>query len=160
MVKWGRRNIDMLTIAPPGTTSLMTQTSSGIEPVFMVSYKRRKKINPNDQTVKVSFKDAQKLKGGSELAKKYSLNSLPEFCRNGCRMLTIEASPLDYEQMGPVWGYFSDSGWCRHTLGTNTKVLLVPTGQVEPGNVTTVQQYKSLHVKIPAKMEFSNMSDT
>ncbi|MBT8218882.1 MAG: adenosylcobalamin-dependent ribonucleoside-diphosphate reductase, partial [Bacteroidia bacterium] len=57
MVKWGRRNIAMLTIAPTGTTSLMTQTSSGIEPVFMVSYKRRKKINPNDKTAKVSFKD-------------------------------------------------------------------------------------------------------
>jgi ribonucleoside-diphosphate reductase alpha chain len=57
MVKWGRRNISLLTIAPTGTTSLMTQTSSGIEPVFMVSYKRRRKVNPNDQSVRVDFVD-------------------------------------------------------------------------------------------------------
>lgn len=57
MVKYGRRNIALLTIAPTGTTSLMTQTTSGIEPVFMVSYKRRRKVNPNDKNVKVSFID-------------------------------------------------------------------------------------------------------
>ena len=57
MVKHGRRNIALLTIAPTGTTSLMTQTSSGIEPVFMVAYKRRRKVNPNDKSVNVSFVD-------------------------------------------------------------------------------------------------------
>ena len=57
MVKFGRRNIALLTIAPTGTTSLMTQTSSGIEPVFMVSYERRRKVNPNDKKVKVDFVD-------------------------------------------------------------------------------------------------------
>lgn len=57
MKKHGRRNIAALTIAPTGTTSLMTQTSSGIEPVFMVSYKRRKKINPNDKNVRTDFVD-------------------------------------------------------------------------------------------------------
>jgi len=57
MVKYGRRNIALLTIAPTGTTSLMTQTSSGIEPVFLVSYTRRRKVNPNDKDVKVSFVD-------------------------------------------------------------------------------------------------------
>lgn len=57
MVKYGRRNIALLTIAPTGTTSLMTQTTSGIEPVFMVSYKRRRKVNPNDKSVKVDFVD-------------------------------------------------------------------------------------------------------
>lgn len=57
MVKYGRRNIALLTIAPTGTTSLMSQTSSGIEPVFMVSYKRRRKVNPNDKKVKVDFVD-------------------------------------------------------------------------------------------------------
>ncbi len=57
MVRYGRRNIAMLTIAPTGTTSLMTQTSSGIEPVFLINYKRRRKVNPNDQDVKVSFVD-------------------------------------------------------------------------------------------------------
>lgn len=57
MVKYGRRNIALLTIAPTGTTSLMSQTTSGIEPVFMVSYKRRRKVNPNDKGVKVGFVD-------------------------------------------------------------------------------------------------------
>jgi len=57
MKEHGRRNIAALTIAPTGTTSLMTQTTSGIEPVFMVSYKRRKKINPNDKQSRVDFVD-------------------------------------------------------------------------------------------------------
>jgi ribonucleoside-diphosphate reductase alpha chain len=57
MVKFGRRNIALLTIAPTGTTSLMTQTTSGIEPVFMPVYKRRRKVNPNDTNVKVAFID-------------------------------------------------------------------------------------------------------
>lgn len=57
MVKYGRRNIALLTIAPTGTTSLMTQTSSGIEPVFMVSYKRRRKVNPNDRQARIDFVD-------------------------------------------------------------------------------------------------------
>ncbi len=57
MVKYGRRNIALLTIAPTGTTSLMTQTTSGIEPVFRPVYKRRRKVNPNDKDVKVNFKD-------------------------------------------------------------------------------------------------------
>lgn len=57
MVKHGRRNIACLTIAPTGTTSLMTQTTSGIEPVFMPVYKRRRKVNPNDTDVHVDFVD-------------------------------------------------------------------------------------------------------
>ena len=57
MEKYGRRNIALLTIAPTGTTSMMTQTSSGIEPVFMVAYKRRKKVNPNDTNTRVDFVD-------------------------------------------------------------------------------------------------------
>jgi len=57
MVKYGRRNIACLTIAPTGTTSLMTQTTSGIEPVFMPVYKRRRKVNPNDKNVHVDFVD-------------------------------------------------------------------------------------------------------
>ena len=57
MVKHGRRNIACLTIAPTGTTSLMTQTTSGIEPVFMPVYKRRRKVNPNDPEVRIDFVD-------------------------------------------------------------------------------------------------------
>ncbi len=57
MVKYGRRNIACLTIAPTGTTSLMTQTTSGIEPVFMPVYKRRRKVNPNDPQVHIDYVD-------------------------------------------------------------------------------------------------------
>ncbi|HJZ39282.1 MAG TPA: adenosylcobalamin-dependent ribonucleoside-diphosphate reductase [Bacteroidales bacterium] len=57
MVKYGRRNIALLTIAPTGTTSLMTQTTSGIEPVFLPVYKRRRKVNPNDSNINVTFTD-------------------------------------------------------------------------------------------------------
>ncbi len=57
MVQYGRRNIALLTIAPTGTTSLMTQTTSGIEPAFLVHYKRRRKVNPSDKQAKVTFID-------------------------------------------------------------------------------------------------------
>lgn len=57
MAKYGRRNIACLTIAPTGTTSLMTQTTSGIEPVFMPVYRRRRKVNPNDAEVRIDFVD-------------------------------------------------------------------------------------------------------
>lgn len=57
MVKFGRRNIALLTIAPTGSTSLMSQTTSGIEPVFLPVYKRRRKVNPNDKEVRVDFVD-------------------------------------------------------------------------------------------------------
>lgn len=55
--KYGRRNIALLTIAPTGSTSLMSQTTSGIEPVFLPAYKRRRKVNPNDRDVRVDFID-------------------------------------------------------------------------------------------------------
>jgi len=58
MTHMGRRNIAMLTIAPTGTVSICTQTTSGIEPVFMVAYKRRRKVNPNDKDVNVTFTDS------------------------------------------------------------------------------------------------------
>jgi ribonucleoside-diphosphate reductase alpha chain len=57
MVQHGRRNIALLTIAPTGTTSLMTQTTSGIEPVFLPVYTRRRKVNPNDQDAQIDFVD-------------------------------------------------------------------------------------------------------
>jgi ribonucleotide reductase alpha subunit len=57
MKNYGRRNIACLTIAPTGSVSLMTQTTSGIEPVFMPIYKRRRKVNPNEENVHVDFVD-------------------------------------------------------------------------------------------------------
>jgi len=57
MQEYGRRNIALLTIAPTGSTSLMSQTTSGIEPVFMPVYKRRRKVNPNDKDIRVDFVD-------------------------------------------------------------------------------------------------------
>jgi len=57
MIKWGRRNIALLTSAPTGSLSLLTQTTSGIEPVFRLSYTRRKKVNPNDKNVRVDMVD-------------------------------------------------------------------------------------------------------
>ncbi|MFH1160072.1 MAG: adenosylcobalamin-dependent ribonucleoside-diphosphate reductase [bacterium] len=57
MKKWGRRNIALLTIAPTGSVSILTQTTSGLEPVFAVSYKRRRKVNPNDKNVVITFTD-------------------------------------------------------------------------------------------------------
>ena len=59
MVKYGRRNIACLTLAPTGTTSIMTQTTSGIEPVFLPVYTRRRKVNPNDKGVRVDYVDEQ-----------------------------------------------------------------------------------------------------
>lgn len=59
MVKYGRRNIACLTIAPTGTTSIMTQTTSGIEPTFLPVYKRRRKVNPNDSDVRVDYVDPE-----------------------------------------------------------------------------------------------------
>ena len=57
MLKYGRRNIALLTIAPTGSVSIMTQTTSGIEPAFLISYMRRRKINPNDKDARVDFVD-------------------------------------------------------------------------------------------------------
>ena len=58
MMLHGRRNIALLTVAPTGSVSLCTQTTSGIEPVFMIAYTRRRKVNPSDENVKISFVDA------------------------------------------------------------------------------------------------------
>jgi ribonucleoside-diphosphate reductase alpha chain len=57
MAKYGRRNVAMLTIAPTGSVSILTQTTSGLEPVFAVNYKRRRKVNPTDKNVVITFKD-------------------------------------------------------------------------------------------------------
>jgi ribonucleoside-diphosphate reductase alpha chain len=57
IMKYGRRNVALLTVAPTGTTSLMSQTTSGIEPVFLPVYKRRRKVNPNDKNARITFVD-------------------------------------------------------------------------------------------------------
>src|SRR5699024_7453117 len=57
MQEHGRRNVSVSTIAPTGSVSMLTQTSSGVEPVFMISYKRRRKVNPNSKDVKIDFVD-------------------------------------------------------------------------------------------------------
>jgi ribonucleoside-diphosphate reductase alpha chain len=57
MMKFGRRNISVSTVAPTGTLSILAQTSSGIEPVYLLSYKRRRKVNPNDKNQRVDFVD-------------------------------------------------------------------------------------------------------
>ncbi len=62
MITFGRRNIALLTISPAGTTSLMTQTTSGIEPVFLPLYMRRRKINPNEINVRIDFSDEEGIK--------------------------------------------------------------------------------------------------
>lgn len=59
MKQYGRRNIALLTIAPTGSVSICTQTSSGIEPAFLVSYRRRRKVNPNDSEATISFTDEE-----------------------------------------------------------------------------------------------------
>ena len=57
MMKFGRRNISISTVAPTGSLSILAQTSSGLEPVYLLSYKRRRKINPNDKDATVDFVD-------------------------------------------------------------------------------------------------------
>ncbi|MEO8149481.1 MAG: adenosylcobalamin-dependent ribonucleoside-diphosphate reductase [Bacteroidia bacterium] len=91
MMKFGRRNISISTVAPTGTLSLLAQTSSGIEPVFMLSYKRRRKINPNDKNAHADFTDAMgdswqefdvyhpKLKTWMEVTGEKDINKSPYF---------------------------------------------------------------------------------
>ncbi len=91
MMKYGRRNISISTVAPTGSLSILAQTSSGIEPVFMLSYKRRKKVNPNDPNARVDFVDANgdafeeftvyhhKLKDWMEITGEEDINKSPYY---------------------------------------------------------------------------------
>jgi ribonucleoside-diphosphate reductase alpha chain len=91
MMQFGRRNISLSTVAPTGTLSILAQTSSGIEPVYMLSYKRRRKVNPNDKNQRVDFVDAMgdpwqefevyhpKLKLWMEVTGEKDLNKSPYF---------------------------------------------------------------------------------
>lgn len=130
MVKYGRRNIALLTIAPTGTTSLMTQTTSGIEPVFMPVYKRRRKVNPNDKDVKVSFVDEvgdsfeefivfhRKFKiwmqiNGYELDKKYTEEELNELVS---KSPYYKATSNDVDWMNKVKMQGRIQKWVDHSI--------------------------------------------
>ncbi|MDL5051472.1 hypothetical protein QQ054_36310 [Oscillatoria amoena NRMC-F 0135] len=102
MMAYGRRNISLSTVAPTGTLSILTQSSSGIEPVFMLSYKRRKRINPEDAAAKVDFTDAMgdswqeftvfhpKLKKWMEITGQLNMSQSPY---HGCT-----ANEIDWQQ--------------------------------------------------------------
>ncbi len=98
MIRFGRRNIALLTIAPTGSVSICTQTSSGIEPVFNVSYRRRRKVNPNDRDAKVSFTDEQ-----GDTWEEYTLLH-PKFLKwlklNGYNVDEVKA--YNEEQLDPI----------------------------------------------------------
>ncbi|KAB2915983.1 MAG: adenosylcobalamin-dependent ribonucleoside-diphosphate reductase [Bacteroidetes bacterium] len=108
MMAYGRRNISLSTVAPTGTLSILTQTSSGIEPVFMLSYKRRKRVNPDDKNVKVDFTDAMgdswqeftvfhpKLKAWMEASGNTTISQSPYY---GCT-----ANDIDWEQRVKLQG--------------------------------------------------------
>lgn len=108
MMAYGRRNISLSTVAPTGTLSILTQTSSGIEPLFMLRYKRRKRVNPDDKNVKVDFTDAMddswqeftvfhpKLKAWMEVSGNTNISQSPYY---GCT-----ANDIDWQQRVKLQG--------------------------------------------------------
>lgn len=138
MVKYGRRNISILTIAPTGTTSIMTQTTSGCESVFMIAYKRRKKINPNDLNVTVDFidevgdswqefyvfhhkfEDWLKVKGYDiEKTKKLSETDLNEIVK---KSPWFEATANDVDWVEKVKYQGSIQKWVDHSISVTVNV--------------------------------------
>jgi ribonucleoside-diphosphate reductase alpha chain len=130
MEKHGRRNIALLTIAPTGTTSLMTQTTSGLEPVFMPVYRRRRKVNPNDKDVVVDFIDEMgdsweeytvfhhKFKtwmeiNGYETNKKYSSEELEEIVKESPY---YGASSADVDWLNKVRMQGRIQKWVDHSI--------------------------------------------
>lgn len=130
MMEYGRRNIALLTIAPTGTTSLMTQTSSGIEPVFLPVYKRRRKVNPNDKNVTVDFVDEvgdsweeyvvfhEKFKvwmeiNGYSLAKKYTKEELDDLVKISPY---YKATSNDIDWLSKVKMQGSVQKWVDHSI--------------------------------------------
>ncbi len=130
MKKYGRRNIACLTIAPTGTTSLMTQTTSGIEPVFKVVYKRRRKVNPNDSNVHVDFVDSEgdsweeytvfhhkfvtwMLVNGYDVTKKYSQEELDEMIAKS-PYYKATAEDIDWMQKVRMQGRVQK--WVDHSI--------------------------------------------
>ncbi|MFB9055293.1 adenosylcobalamin-dependent ribonucleoside-diphosphate reductase [Mariniflexile ostreae] len=130
MLEHGRRNIALLTIAPTGTTSLMTQTTSGIEPVFMPVYKRRRKVNPNDQEARVDFVDElgdsweeyvvfhHKFKmwmdvNGMDSSKNYSQNEIDELIK---KSPYFKATSNDVDWMSKVSMQGAIQKWVDHSI--------------------------------------------
>ncbi len=130
MSRHGRRNIALLTIAPTGTTSLMTQTTSGIEPVFMPVYRRRRKVNPNDKDVRVDFVDEvgdhweeytvfhHKFKtwmevNGFDVHKKYSQEELEEMVKSSPY---YQATSNDVDWVAKVHMQGRIQKWVDHSI--------------------------------------------
>ncbi len=130
MLEYGRRNIALLTIAPTGTTSLMTQTTSGIEPVFLPVYKRRRKVNPNDKNAKVAFVDEvgdsweeyvvfhQRFKqwmevNGIETAKKYTQEELDKIVK---KSPYYKATSNDVDWLSKVRLQGAVQKWVDHSI--------------------------------------------
>ncbi len=132
MEEYGRRNISLLTIAPTGTTSLMTQTTSGIEPVFRPFYIRRRKVNPNDPEIRVDYVDEQgdkweeykvfhhkfitwlKIKGYDvEKVKKYELSKINELV---AKSPYYKATSEDIDYISKVKMQGSIQKWVDHSI--------------------------------------------
>lgn len=130
MVKHGRRNIALLTIAPTGTTSLMTQTTSGIEPVFLPVYKRRRKVNPGDAEVHIDYVDetgdafeeylvfhhkfmAWMKVNGYDVDKKYSTDEIDDLVK---KSPYYKATSNDVDWMMKVKMQGSIQKWVDHSI--------------------------------------------
>ncbi len=130
MMEYGRRNIALLTIAPTGTTSLMTQTTSGIEPVFLPVYKRRRKVNPNDKDARVDFVDEvgdsweeytvfhHRFKqwmnvNGIDTSKNYSQEELDEFVK---KSPYYKATSNDVDWLNKVRMQGAVQKWVDHSI--------------------------------------------
>ena len=136
MMKYGRRNIACLTIAPTGTTSLMTQTTSGIEPVFMPVYTRRRKVNPNDTDVHVDYVDEvgdsfeeyivyhkkflewMKI-NGLDTTKKYSQTEINEFVK---RSPYYKATANDVDWLMKVRMQGAIQKWVDHSISVTVNL--------------------------------------
>ncbi|MDR0766643.1 MAG: adenosylcobalamin-dependent ribonucleoside-diphosphate reductase [Odoribacteraceae bacterium] len=136
MARHGRRNIACLTIAPTGSTSLMTQTTSGIEPVFMPVYKRRRKVNPNDKNVQVAFTDETgdsyeeflvfhhkftvwMEKNGHDTRKEYSDEELKELVRQSPYHL---ATSTDIDWLAKVRMQGRVQQWVDHSISVTVNL--------------------------------------
>ena len=134
--EYGRRNIALLTIAPTGSTSLMTQTTSGIEPVFMPVYKRRRKVNPNDKDVRIDFVDEvgdsweeyvvfhQKFKQwmqvkGMDITKNYSNDEINEIIE---KSPYYKATSNDVDWLSKVKMQGAIQKWVDHSISVTINI--------------------------------------